>query len=249
MFAALAKAFAQISDPAFRRVFLVSLATSLVVFALLWALAWWSLAWVGEGLLAWATGEGAGGIWARAIEWAFGAASVLAVLVTSFFLFPAVMVSVMSLFLEEIAAAVERRHYPGLVPPRGQPLHEALRGALVFAGISIALNLLFAPLYLLLMFVPPFNLFVFYLLNGYLFGLEYFELVAARRLAPEEMKRLHRAHRGRVLSAGVVIAFLLTLPLVNLAMPLVATGFMVHVFEGVRRRAGAPGAVPGQETR
>jgi uncharacterized protein involved in cysteine biosynthesis len=33
-----------------------------------------------------------------------------------------------------------------------------------------------------------------------------------------------------------VIAFLLTLPLLNLLMPIVATGFMLHVFEGLRRR-------------
>ena len=59
--------------------------------------------------------------------------------------------------------------------------------------------------------------------------------MAARRTDLAGVRQLHRAHRGRVLLAGVVIAFLLTIPLVNLVTPLVATAFMVHVFEGLRR--------------
>ena len=34
----------------------------------------------------------------------------------------------------------------------------------------------------------------------------------------------------------MVIAFLLTVPIVNLVTPVVATGFMLHVFERLRRR-------------
>jgi uncharacterized protein involved in cysteine biosynthesis len=33
------------------------------------------------------------------------------------------------------------------------------------------------------------------------------------------------------LLAGAIIAFLLTLPVINLAMPIVAASFMVHVFQ------------------
>ena len=102
--------------------------------------------------------------------------------------------------------------------------------------MTLGLNLLALPLYLLLLFVPPFNLFVFYLLNGYLLGREYFELVAARRLDTAGVRRLRRAYRGRLLLAGAVIAFLLTVPIVNLVTPIIATGFMLHVFEGLRRR-------------
>jgi CysZ protein len=146
----------------------------------------------------------------------------------------------MSLLLEDIAQAVERRHYPDLPRPRDQPMGEAALGALVFAGATLALNVLALPLYLVLLFVPPLNFFVFYLLNGYLLGREYFELVAARRFDLAGIGRLRRAHRGRVLLAGVVIALLLTVPIVNLVTPIVATSFMLHVFERLRRReAGA----------
>jgi uncharacterized protein involved in cysteine biosynthesis len=44
-----------------------------------------------------------------------------------------------------------------------------------------------------------------------------------------------RWHRGRLVLAGVVIVFLLSLPLFNLVAPVVAAAFMLHVFEGARR--------------
>lgn len=236
MLAALVKAFAQAADPAFRRVFLRSLGLSLAVFVVLWALAWIGLGWLGEDLAGWLAAKYPDSVWVTVLEWAYGAAGVAAVLVASLFLFPAVMAGVMSILLDDIAAAVERRHYPGLPAPRDPPIVEGILAALTFAAATLALNLVAVPVYLLLLFVPPFNLFVFYLLNGYLLGREYFELVAVRRLDMEAVKRQRRSHRGRLLLAGVVIAFLLTLPLVNLAMPIVATAFMLHVFEDVRRK-------------
>ncbi len=239
MFASLMRSFAQAGDPAFRTVFLRSLWLSLGVFVALWALAWFGLAWLGQDLAAWIAQSDPDSAWVRVFEWAYGAAAVAGVLVASLFLFPAVMAGVMAILLDQIAAAVERKHYPGLAPARAQPIGEALLAGLGFAAAALALNLLALPIYLVLLFVPPFNLFVFYLINGYLLGREYFELVAVRRYAMATVRRLRRAYRGRVLLAGVVIAFLLTLPLINLAMPIVATGFMLHVFEGLRRRDDA----------
>ncbi len=247
MISALNLAFRQLGDPAFRRVFTLSVAAALVVFLVLWAAAWWGLAWGGEAMSQWLLEKGSGGFWSGVFAWLFGAAGIFGILIASFFLFPAVMVLAMSFLLEDVAAAVERRHYPDLPPARAQPIGEAIVGALAFAGVTVALNVLFLPVYLLLMFVPPFNLFVFYLLNGYLLGREYFELVAVRRLDAAGAKQMRRGHRGRILLAGAVIAFLLTLPLLNLLMPIVATGFMVHVFEDLRRAGGS--ATAPAETR
>lgn len=239
MFAALAKSFSQASDPAFRRTLAISVAASLAVFVLLWILAWFGLSWAGDALSAW-LGEQDPGFWSEVLQWVLGGGAVVGVLVVSFFLFPAVMVLVMSFLLEDVAAAVEARHYPGLPAARAQPWSEMIAGVLVFITTSLALNILALPLYLLLLFLPPFNLFVFYLLNGYLLGREYFEIVAVRRLDMATAKRLRRTYRGRVFMAGVVIALLLTVPLVNLITPIVATAFMLHVFEGLRRREADP---------
>ncbi len=242
MFSALAKAFGQLFDPAFRRVLLRSVLAALVVFIAVWVAAGFGLGWAGEALSGWVAAQEPGGFWVEVVEWLFGAAGVVAVLVASFFLFPVVMVLAMTFLLEDVAAAVERRHYPGLPPARAQPLGEAVTAALVFAAVMLLLNLLALPFYLLLLFVPPLNLFVFYLLNGYLLGREYFELVAARRFDAAGVRRLRRKYRGRVMLAGVVIVFLLTVPIVNLVTPIVATGFMLHVFERLRRRETGSGA-------
>ena len=245
MFAALGKALAQMSDPAFRGVLLRALLASAVLFIVVWAAAWFALSWVGDMLSDWIAARDWEGTIANVLQWILGALSVAGVFVASFFLFPAATALILSLLLDDIAAAVERRHYPGLPAARKQPVLEALRGALAFVGVTLLLNLLALPFYLLLLFVPPLNLFVFYSLNGYLLGREYFELVAVRRIDAAVAGRLRRRYRGKVLVAGMVIAFLLSLPLINIAMPIVATGFMVHVFEAVRRRGGVPEAASG----
>ncbi len=235
MFTALSKAIQQCSDPTFRRVLLRAVGLSLAVFVLLWIVAGALLAWGGGWLLDWIAAEG---VWQDVLEVIFGAAGVGGVLFASFILFPAVMVMVLSFLLEDIAAAVEARHYPNLPAPRPQPVSEMLRSGLGFAAVTVAINLLALPFYLMLIFLPPFNLILYYSVNGYLFGREYFEVVAFRRQSPSEAKRLRRRHRARLFLAGVLITVMMTIPVVNLFAPIVAAAFMVHIFEDLRRRAG-----------
>lgn len=245
MLAAFGKAFAQISDPAFRGTLLRALAASAVLFIALWAASWFALSWIGAMLSDWMAAQDVGGTVVTVLEWILGALSVAGVVVASFLLFPAATAFILSFLLDDIAAAVERRHYPGLPAPRNQPIMETARAALALAGVTILVNLLALPFYVLLLFVPPLNLFVFYGLNGYLLGREYFELVAVRRLEAAVAGRLRRRYRGKVFMAGAIIAVLLSLPLINIVMPIVATAFMVHVFEGVRRRGGVAEAAHG----
>ena len=79
------------------------------------------------------------------------------------------------------------------------------------------------------------NFFVFLGLNGYLFGREYFEVVALRRLDRRRPGRCAQRFAGRVFLGGVAIAGLFAVPIVNLVAPVIATAFMVHMFEGLRR--------------
>jgi len=234
MFTSLSRAFAQTADPAFRRVFFRAFFAALATFLLLWLGCWFLMDWLGELLRAWLA-EAQVWDWLRTtLDWLFGAVAFTSVIVASSFIFPAVMVLIMSIFLEEIAEAVENRYYPGLPSARPQPFGEMIWGSLSFALLTLVANLAALPLYLAFVFIPPLIPFVFYLLNGYLLGREYFELVAVRRLDLRAARRLRRVFRGRVLLAGVVIAFFLTLPFVNLVMPLVATAFLLHVFEKIR---------------
>jgi CysZ protein len=149
----------------------------------------------------------------------------LAVLVLTWLLFPAVATFVLSLFIEHIVTAVERQYYPLLPAPLALSIGQTIAITLKFTAVMLALNLLVLPLYL----VPVLNVLVFYGLNAYLLGREYFELVALRRLDPMSAQRLRRAHRVRLFMAGLLIAGLLTIPIVNLVAPLLAAAFMVHL--------------------
>ncbi len=97
-------------------------------------------------------------------------------------------------------------------------------------AVTSVSNLLAIPFYLL---VPGINLVLFLALNGYLLGRGYFEVVALRRLDAAAARMVRRRFAGRILFGGVVIAGLFALPLVNLAAPVIATVFMVRLFEAL----------------
>jgi uncharacterized protein involved in cysteine biosynthesis len=110
-----------------------------------------------------------------------------------------------------------------------------LWAGLRFAAVALLLNVALLPVYLVTLFFPPLYFLVFYLVNGYLLGREYFELVAYRRIEERAADEFRRAYRGRLTLAGVVIALILTIPVVNLIAPIVATAFALHLFEAMRR--------------
>lgn len=234
MISSLFKAFAQLGDPRLRAIVWRGAGVALVAFIALWALCWWGIDHAGTAFAGWLAEDG---FWNDAIEVLVGLGGFAAVIVASFLMFPAVMGLAQSLFLEDAAGRVEERYYGDLPPADEQPIWEGVKDGLSLALVTILANLIVLPVYLLL---PFFNLVVFYILNGYLLGREYFELVAVRRMTRPDVQRLRRRYGGRITAAGVPIAILMTIPLVNLLAPVVATAFMVHVFERVRRQAGAP---------
>jgi uncharacterized protein involved in cysteine biosynthesis len=194
----------------------------------------WSVA-LSVGLFLLAT-WGVGYLEATGIGWLDGTLQFLggaAAFVIAILLFPGLAAIVVGFYLEVIARAVEARHYPNLPEPRHQPVRETVWAAVKLAAIAVVLNLLVLPVYL----IPVINVFVFYALNGYLLGREYFELAALRRMDEPNARRIRRDNGIRVFVAGVVITFLLSIPFVNWFMPVVAAAFIVHVFEATRARA------------
>jgi uncharacterized protein involved in cysteine biosynthesis len=161
----------------------------------------------------------------------------LAVLVLTWLLFPAVATLMISLFIERIITAVETRYYPHLPAPVPLPLWQSIAVALKFTSVMAVLNLIALPLYL----VPILNVVVFYGLNAYLLGREYFEMVALRRRDLRSTQQMRHAHRLRCFIAGLVIAGLLTIPVVNLVAPLLAAAFMVHLVTALLTPLTSPG--------
>lgn len=213
------KAFSQLDDPALRRVMWRGFGLAAGVLILLLALASWGLAGLTVFDIGWLDSliAGLGGL----------GAVVVAVL-----MFPGAMIAVQGLLLDDAAEAVERKHYP-LVSAAAASLRTSLESALRLAVLSIALNLLALPFYVFLALIAPF---IYYTLNGILFGREYFELVALRRMPPAEVRAMRKRHGGTLFVAGVTIAGFFSIPVLGLFMPAVATAFMVHVCESLRAR-------------
>ncbi len=211
------KALGQFSDPALRRVVWIGLGGALGVFAALIAGIWFLLARSSLFETRWleTVADTLGGMAALGLAWLF---------------FPAVVGILVCFLLEPVARAVEARHFPDLPPAPGLPVVAAVVTTAKFVAALVVLNLLALVFYL----IPVINIFVFYALNGYLLGREYLELVALRRADPRRARALGKAHRGQLFLAGVVIAFLSTLPVVNLLAPVLATAALVHLFEGWR---------------
>ena len=227
MFAAFLKAFGQLADGTTRRLIWLSLGAAIAVFAALWLMIGTAI----ESTELFASG------WLETIIDVLGWAATL---VLTWFLFPAVFTVISSLFLERVAGATEARHYADLPEAPGARLGAALGATAGFLAAMVVLNLVM----LIFLLIPPLFPFVFYGVNGYLLGREFFELVALRRIGLEEVRHLRKAHRGRLFLAGVVIAFLFTVPGLNLVAPVIATAAMVHLFENFRRIP--PGPAQGQ---
>jgi CysZ protein len=221
MFSALIKGIRQLSDPAARKVVWIGIGAAVLTLATLWAV-------IGSGLAKTALFETG---WLEGIADFLGGALTL---VLTWLLFPSVMSAVIGLLLERIATAVEARHYPHLSTPIEMPLTDALMQAAKFLAIMVTLNLLLLPF----LFIPPLFPLMYYGVNGYLLGREFFELVALRRLPEAEARVLRKRRQGAVFAIGVVFAFLMTIPIINLLTPVIATATMLHLFESWRQHTG-----------
>jgi CysZ protein len=228
MIAAMTRAIGAFRDAEVRRLFWIGVLGALAILILLILTLGYLIARLRVVSADW-------GGWSDWAEWGVDLLSGVAVLFLVWITFPGVVGIVTGFLLERVAGRIEERDYPGQPAAREQGTWEAVRLALKFALVTVGLNLLALPIYFLL---PVINLMVFYALNGYLLGREYFELVALRRLDEDSVRALRRSYQGSIFLSGALIAFITTVPLLNLAAPVVATAFMVHLFESLRRRVG-----------
>jgi CysZ protein len=153
----------------------------------------------------------------------------LALLVAFFFLMSPVTAAFAGLFLDQIAAKVEERHYPW--DPRGTPLPagRALLMAIQFFVVVLLVNLAVLP-----MVFFGVGAFVLIAANAYLLGREYFEMVAMRHMPIEEAKALRKENSPTVFIAALLPALMSIVPFVNLLVPLFSTSYFTHLFKSVR---------------
>ncbi|WP_374369648.1 EI24 domain-containing protein [Dongia sp.] len=215
MFKALSLAFGQLGDPRIQKVIGISVGLALAIFIGLIALTWY-LVGAFSGLDGW---------WGDAAQ-ILGA---FAAVVIAWFTFPMVAVATAAIFSDQVIDAVMARHYPDRPMPHQVSLFATILDGSKMAVVALLANILILPF----LFVPPVYAALAYGLNGYLLGREYFEMPAFRRLTRPGARDIFRRHRGQFLLAGIVIAFLSTIPFLNLIAPVIGIAFMVHIFESV----------------
>jgi CysZ protein len=213
----------QLKDPKVIRLVFISIGITVLVYVALFVSLGWVLRSTAIAELPW-------------VETLLDLGAGVAAGVLAWFLFPGVVTGILGVMLEAVVAAVESRHYAHLGPARQTPLAETLASSAKLIGTTVGLNLVLLPLYLVLVFLPPLNLVLFYFVNGRLLGREFFEAVALRRFDATAVAQLRQTHRWQIVGAGAITTALLTVPVINLVAPVIGAVAMVHLFHKLTGR-------------
>ncbi|MBN8807935.1 MAG: EI24 domain-containing protein [Sphingomonas sp.] len=214
-----------LADPAILKVFAQSLALTLVLFLGLGAGGWFATRWLVLDLLNW--GETAANL--AAIS------GFVAMILFGWVLFRAIAVAVVWLFGDAIVIAVERRHYPAaLASARPVGMARGLAIGVRSAARALLVNIVLAPLYVVLLVTGIGTPLLFFAANGWLLGADLGEMVAARHLDGPDLRTWRRATRWTRWDLGTMIAALLSVPFVNLVAPVLGAAMATHMFHGRR---------------
>lgn len=208
-------ALAQLDDPVFLGVVLRSLAWAALAFGALLVGSFWGL----HHLVA---VHGWTGWWA----WAAGLLGGLGAVLLAVWLYLPVAAAIGTMYVERIASAVERRHYPWFGTPQGASAWDQFADALA-VGIRVLLwSLVAIPIALLL---PGPGIVLAWLIAAWAIGRGVFGAVAMRRMSRRDAAALARRLRLPILAQGAILVVGGMLPLLNLLVPVLGTAAMVHV--------------------
>jgi uncharacterized protein involved in cysteine biosynthesis len=208
------RALRQLDDPAFLKVLAASVVGAVVVFAVLGVGVWY----VVHALLRWN-------------DWIAGLIGGLGSALLAHYLFLPVAGAVATLFCEPVAAAVERRFYPGLPKARAASL-----GAQIWDGLWLGLMVLLLQLAALVMtpLLPGVSVLLGYGVAAWAIGRGLFVAIAMRHMTRRQAVAVYAARRGEVFLQGALAVAASLIPFANLLVPVLTVAAMVHVLNGER---------------
>ena len=221
---AIALSISQFSDRRFQRVVLKSIVLAIV--------ALWALAAGGGSVLGWLFSGDLTLPWIGTLNLdgsLIGWGAFWIILGLSVFLMVPVASAMSAFFVDDVARAVEERHYPNFQAQYRSKLSEEVRESLGFLGTMLVANLIALIFYALFTVFAPI---IFWSLNGYLIGREYFYMAAKRHLGRDTALSAFRDHRFRVWMCGVILVLPMSVPLLNLLVPVLAAASFTHLFQG-----------------
>lgn len=221
MFNDFLKALAQLTDARFQKVLLKGLGlTFVLLIAVYFAFTWMLGLFLPDTITLPLIGDIGLGL-------VLSIGSFFVMLGLSVFLMVPVASAFTGIFLDDVAAAVEDRHYPGLPPVPHQSILDITRDTISFLGLLIFANVIALALCMMFNIAAPI---VFWALNGFLLGREYFQMVAMRHLGREGAKTARKRHAPKIWMAGILMAVPLSIPLVSLLVPVLGAATFTHLF-------------------
>lgn len=214
--------FGQLKEPRFRQTALIGAALSLVLLFAIYAVLIQIFAALDGESFAFSDGTRMDRLGAF-----FSFVSIATMLMLSVFLMAPVASLLTGLHLHAVASEVEKLHYPAPGPVMPQGTYKLWYDSINYFGLMLAINL--ASFFSFAIFGMLWGIVIFWALNGWLLSREYVTMIAERRLDRASIKALRRQHRQTFLLAGVVFAVLLSVPFVNLLMPVIGIAAFTHL--------------------
>lgn len=141
--------------------------------------------------------------------------------------FPLILTIIISFFQESIVKKTIGIYYPDQLPVKEQNNVTIFFRDIRFLLIALLLNCLA----LVVSWIPLVNIVVYMGLNGFLLGREYFYIVSNLLFSDHDIVAFKEKNSAKLIFAGIIVFFLLTLPIINLIVPLISVVFMVHIIE------------------
>ena len=229
MIRALLLSFGQLLDGRVALVFLKSILLTIIVFAVASVGIWFGMHRLAESIAAWLHG------WSWAAQFA-DIATLVILLFAALWLFRAVAVVVIGIFADDVVMAVEARHYPQAhADARKVPLARELAMGLGSVTRLIVINLLLSPLYIMLLITGVGTPIAFFLVNSWLLGRDFGDMVAARHMPASQLPKWRSRTRFRRFAIGAFGTALFLVPGLNLLAPILGAAMAAHAFHQGRR--------------
>jgi uncharacterized protein involved in cysteine biosynthesis len=162
------------------------------------------------------------------LGWAADVFGEIGASLLALWLFLPVAAVIGTLYIDRIAGAVERRHFPTLPPAHGASLAVQAWDAI---GIGVRILLLNVLALVAALILPGIGVVLAWLIGGYGIGRGLFAAVAMRRMPRPAARALYHRARPAVLINGCLLAAAGYVPLLNLLIPVLGTAAMVHILD------------------
>lgn len=227
-------AITQLRDPRYRRLLWPGIALALVLLFVLYAFVLLIVQLLAPGALFLPiTGQ------VQGVGSLFSFGSILYLLGLSVFLMVPVASIFTGLYLNDVADAVEAEHYPDLPARNRIGLRESVNDGLRYFGLLVALNVLGMGVFAI---SNGWGIVLLWAVNGVLLAREYGTMIARRRHDADTARALTKRRLWRLWLPGSLLAAGLSVPVLNLVMPLVGAAMFTHMHHRLSRETDGPGA-------